>query len=192
MLFITVNFNWPWRDRSGSERIIKAVVVKEKQAAVKKPEAVKPKPVKDKPVKKKTSSKKKKKDTKAEAVKRKKAAEQALKEALLQEEQDRAAAAKAKKAASMISKYREVIRQKVSRNWVRPVGVKKNLECTVLVRLVPGGDVLEAKIVRSSGHPVFDRSVVNAVYKASPLPVPNEAEWFDYFRDLEFIFRPEL
>lgn len=189
IIFVSLSFRWPWQNHSASERIIRAVVIDQKELPAKRPRVAKPEPVKEKSVKKKL--KEKKKDSKAEAAKRKKAAEQALRELLLQEEQDRAAAVKQKKAASLILKYREVIRQKVSRNWVRPVGVKRNLECTVLVRLVSGGDVLEAKIVRSSGQPVFDRSVVNAVYKASPLPVPREAEWFEYFRELEFIFRPE-
>ena len=59
------------------------------------------------------------------------------------------------------------------------------------VRLIPGGEVLEAKIVRSSGDAVFDRSVENAVQKASPLPLPENPELLEQFREIEFIFRPE-
>jgi colicin import membrane protein len=61
----------------------------------------------------------------------------------------------------------------------------------VRVRLVAGGEVLQATVVQSSGNAAFDRSVENAVYKASPLPIPDDKALFDYFRELEFKFRPE-
>jgi colicin import membrane protein len=44
--------------------------------------------------------------------------------------------------------------------------------------------------VRSSGDPVFDRSVETAVYKAAPLPLPPDASLFNHFRDLRLIFKP--
>ncbi len=50
---------------------------------------------------------------------------------------------------------------------------------------------MEADVVQSSGDPVFDRSVENAVYRASPLPLPDDSALFPYFRELEFTFRPE-
>lgn len=111
-----------------------------------------------------------------------------------------AAQAKAKAAAqaaatarmqSEIDRYRALIQQKVSRNWVAPPGTMKGLKCVVEVHLVPGGEVVDAKVVRGSGNAAFDRSVENAVYKASPLPWPAKQELADYFRDLEFTFNPE-
>ena len=57
--------------------------------------------------------------------------------------------------------------------------------------LAASGDVLTVAVVRSSGNDLFDRSVENAVYKASPLPLPEEKDLFDYFRDIEFLFNPE-
>jgi colicin import membrane protein len=60
----------------------------------------------------------------------------------------------------------------------------------VEVRLIPSGDVVEAKIVRSSGNPAFDRSVEAAVFKASPLPVPPDREVVEKFRLLRFEFKP--
>jgi len=118
-----------------------------------------------------------------------------LQQQLAAEEQQREAAATAArtaaKAQSAIARYKDLIRQKVERNWVRPLNTEKGMECVVRVKLVPGGDVLQARVVQSSGNPVFDRSVENAVYKASPLPLPDDTTLFDYFRELEFTFKPE-
>ncbi len=108
-----------------------------------------------------------------------------------QRQQAAAAASAAAKAQSAIDLYKGLIQQKVERNWVRPPDTQKNMECVVRVKLVPGGDVIEAHVVRSSGNPIFDRSVENAVYKASPLPLPDDKTLFDYFRELEFTFKPE-
>ncbi len=60
------------------------------------------------------------------------------------------------------------------------------------VNLIPGGDVIDVRIVRSCGDPVFDSSVERAVYRASPLPVPPaDSGLFDRFRELEFVFNPQ-
>jgi colicin import membrane protein len=45
------------------------------------------------------------------------------------------------------------------------------------------------RVIESSGNAAFDQSVVVAIYKASPLPVPDGSE-FDLFRDFNFVFRP--
>ncbi len=126
-----------------------------------------------------------------EAALRQKQAEAELQEALAAEERARAEAARGAQALAAAGRYERLIRQKVERHWSRPAGSRQGLECIVRVRLAPGGEVLEARVVRSSGNAVFDRSVESAVYKAAPLPLPESPELFGYFRELEFIFRPE-
>lgn len=128
---------------------------------------------------------------KQEEVERRQAAEDALKQQIAAEERARADAARAARAASEQEKFKLLIRQKVSRNWHRPPGTTIGLKCTVRVRLAPGGEVLQAQVIRSSGNPVFDRSVENAVYKAAPLPLPPDPDLFVYFREIEFLFSPE-
>jgi len=49
--------------------------------------------------------------------------------------------------------------------------------------------VLEARVVRSSGDPAFDRQAERAVLKASPLPT--DARVFDKMRTIRFVFAPE-
>jgi colicin import membrane protein len=133
----------------------------------------------------------KKKDTEERRL----AAEQNLKEQLTREEQERAdARARAEQAARAhgeMARVEGLIRQKVERNWVRPAGWNKGLECIVRVRLIPTGEVIQATVTRSSGNPAFDRSVENAVYKASPLPLPEDKGLFEHFRELEMRFHPE-
>ncbi len=134
---------------------------------------------------------KKKKDTEE----RRKSAESSLKEQLAREEKERteakARAEQAARAQSELARIEGLIRQKVERNWVRPAGWTKGMECVVRVRLAPTGEVISATIARPSGSPAFDRSVENAVYKASPLPLPEDKGLFEHFRELELRFRPE-
>ncbi len=134
---------------------------------------------------------KKKKDTEE----RRKSAESSLKEQLVREEKERtearARAEQAARAQSELARAEALIRQKVERNWVRPAGWTKGMECVVRVRLAPTGEVINAMIARPSGSPAFDRSVENAVYKASPLPLPEDKGLFEHFRELELRFRPE-
>lgn len=137
------------------------------------------------------AEKKKREDERKKVDKqRQQQAEQTLREQLADEEKQRAAA-RAAKFAPEADKYKAAIRQKVERNWARPSGSRKGLQCTVRVRLIPGGEVLEATVVKSSGDATFDRSVENAVRKSSPLPLPEKEELFEQFREIEFIFRPQ-
>ncbi len=155
---------------------------KQDEAQQKKQEAERKKQAAD-AEKKKHDAERKKEDKQRQTQ-----AEQALREQLAEEEKGRTAVRSAR-LQSEIDKYKAAIAQRVSRQWVRPPTSRKDLQCTVHVRQAPGGEVLEAKVVRSSGDTTFDRSVESAVYKASPLPAPENVEVFD--RDIEFIFRPE-
>ncbi|MEK9133314.1 MAG: cell envelope integrity protein TolA, partial [Pseudomonadota bacterium] len=130
-------------------------------------------------------------ERKHEDKRRQKLTEQSLQEQLAAEEKQRTDTARAARAATVVDKYKALIRQRVSRSWNRPVGVAKGLKCVVHVRLTPGGEVLSAAVVRSSGNEIFDRSVEYAVYKAAPLPLPEDPTLFDNFREIEFLFNPE-
>ncbi|MGB5535921.1 MAG: cell envelope integrity protein TolA, partial [Thiogranum sp.] len=118
-----------------------------------------------------------------------KAAEQEM-QARLAAEQERMAAQRQSVMQRMINEYVLYIQEKVQRSWIRPPGSASTLSCTVEVRLIPGGEVIDAQIVRSSGNPAFDRSVESAVFKASPLPVPSDSEVMEQFRSLRFEFKP--
>ena len=118
-----------------------------------------------------------------------KAAEQEM-QARLAAEQDRMATQRRSAMQSMINEYVLYIQEKVQRSWIRPPSSGAELSCTVEVRLIPSGEVIDAQIVRSSGNAAFDRSVEAAVFKASPLPVPPDPEVMEQFRSLRFEFKP--
>lgn len=215
LLGISLRFSTP---RTEPPRVIQAVVVEEAPKRVVEPETVRvqeaPKPKaeaeaarqaelkqqqeaerrrqKEAERKKKSAATEKKKAAALEKKKaeerRKKEAETALRQQVTAEEQQRADA----RAQGEVERYKGLIRQKVSRSWNIPAGYRKGSQCTVHVRLVPGGEVLSVVIVKSSGDAIFDRSVENAVYKASPLPVPDDKKLFEQFRELEFPFNPDM
>lgn len=124
-------------------------------------------------------------------ARRKKETEATLQRQLATEEGERERAERDRREAAAVASYEGVIRQKVERSWSRPAGMPAGLQCLVQVRLVPSGEVISVEILRSSGNPVFDRSVENAIYKAAPLPVPDETGVFERnFRVFNFNFHP--
>lgn len=130
---------------------------------------------------------------KAEQEKRKRAeAEKKRREAELQarlaEEREREIA---RRVDTLLGRYIPIIRQKVSRNWNKPPNTPQGIEAKVQVRLTATGEVVSVRLVQSSGNSVFDRSVENAVHKASPLPIPQEHGINEKFRNLHLIFKPE-
>ena len=136
-------------------------------------------------VRKKAEAEKKRKQEEA----RRKAAEAEM-QARLAAEQERLATQRRSAMQRMIDEYVLYIKEKVQRSWIRPPSSGSELSCTVEVRLIPSGEVIDAQIVRSSGNAAFDRSVEAAVFKASPLPVPPDPEVMEQFRSLRFEFKP--
>lgn len=98
---------------------------------------------------------------------------------------------KEERKQAALAEFIPIIQQKVGRNWNQPGNVQTGIAAKVAVRLSATGEVISAEVTRSSGNSVFDRSVVNAVYKASPLPIPQERGVNEEFRVLSLNFRPE-
>jgi colicin import membrane protein len=95
-----------------------------------------------------------------------------------------AATAREKGIATWVDK----IRGKIKGNIVLPPGIKGNPEALFLVTQLPTGEVLDAKLVISSGHTAYDEAVHRAILKSSPLPKPDSAGLF--VRELKLTFRP--
>lgn len=108
-----------------------------------------------------------------------------LRRKLEEEAQAREAAARARAQAVEVNRYRDMVYAEVYRAWIPPKSAPVGMYATVEVRLIPSGEAVSVTISRSSGNDVFDRSVKNAVFKASPLPVPPaDSGLFDQFREI--------
>lgn len=130
---------------------------------------------------------------KAEAEK-KAAAEQKQREQELAQkkaQEERLAAERRAQIAGVVDKYKALIINAISREWIVPENAAHDAACQFRIRLAPNGTVLEVSITQSSGDPVLDRSAQAAIFKASPLPVPAEADAFNVFRDIRLTVRPE-
>src|SRR4030066_187182 len=92
---------------------------------------------------------------KKEIEERRKSAETNLKEQLAREEKERieakARAEQSARAQSELARVENLIRQQVERNWVRPAGWTRGMECVVRARLAPTGEGISATIARPSG-----------------------------------------
>ncbi|MGD8575588.1 MAG: cell envelope integrity protein TolA [Thiohalophilus sp.] len=94
--------------------------------------------------------------------------------------------------AETINQYKDRIKEQITRQWRIPLTSPAGIRCEIMVRLLPGGEVANVQIVKGSGDPAFDQSVVDAVNNASPLPVPSvETPLFNEFREVNFIFDPK-
>ncbi len=91
----------------------------------------------------------------------------------------------------VIDKYRALIQQAIQQHWIVPDGVMNKTMAILAIRLAPDGTVISVNIVKSSGNDALDRSAIAAVYKAQPLPLPNDATLFNNFRNLELTVKPQ-
>lgn len=87
-----------------------------------------------------------------------------------------------------LSGYADKIKAKVKGNLILPIDLKGNPEAIFIVIQLPTGEVLNAKLKKSSGNAAYDMAVERAILKSSPLPKPDKGELFS--RELTLTFRP--
>ncbi len=131
---------------------------------------------------KKEAEKKRKKEAEK---KRKKEAEKKRKaeEAREQEKQD---------AYSALGSLVGAIKGKIEANWSNRLACSGQ-EVTILVKVNISGEVTAVKVVGESGDDACRRSAENAVYKASPLPFPDNPRFFKWLdQEFQIIFKPDI
>lgn len=126
----------------------------------------------------------------AEKEAQRREAEAELRRQMMSEEQGLNTAIE-EQTQSIINEYEVLLKKKIERYWVRPKNSPAGLSCELQVRLIPGGDVVEVKVTRSSGNSIFDRSAINAVKQASPLPIPDDITLFNRFKLITYDFSPD-
>ncbi len=90
----------------------------------------------------------------------------------------------------VVDEYTGRITSKIRRNIVMPPDVADDARAEFSVTLLPGGGVLSARLVRSSGNAAYDDAVERAILKSQPLPLPADVTMFNRFRELKLVFKP--
>ena len=85
-------------------------------------------------------------------------------------------------------RYIEKIRARIWSNIIPPSELKGNPEAIFDVVQLPTGEVLSARLRKSSGSKDYDDAVERAILKSSPLPKPDRPDQFQ--RQLTLKFRP--
>ena len=180
------------RQKKDKAKKDKAKKDKAKKDKAKKDKAKKDKAKKDKAKKDKAKKDKAKKD-KAKKDKAKKEKAEREKERQLQEQREveEAHQRDQTQAYSAIGALVGRIGAKVRENWNKPPGTMTGLETVISVKVERTGEVVSVKVVKSSGNDYFDQSAENAVYKASPLPFPDEPRYYEFIKEFNFKFVPD-
>lgn len=133
-----------------------------------------------------------KKAQEAAALKAKRAKEAEAKAAREKEEAlQKLAQAQQTAQDKVMNDYVHGIRERIKRNVVLPPNIQGNPEAQFDVVQIPGGEVLNVTLKRSSGIAAYDQAVERAIRKASPLPSPPAGVAFSEVRELNLKFRPK-
>ncbi len=127
-----------------------------------------------------------KKKRKAKAEKKRKAKAKKKRQAEEAREQEKQA------AYSALGSLVGAIKRKIEGNWSNRLACSGQ-EVTISVKVNISGEVTAVKVVGDSGDDTCRRSAENAVYKASPLPFPDNPrflKWLD--QEFQIIFKPDI
>ena len=83
-------------------------------------------------------------------------------------------------------RYILTIKAKIENNWLIPHNTKHDKICNVIVNQLPSGKVTSVKIHGCKGDSIYIDSLINAVWKSSPLPIAPDIEVFQDIIVLQF------
>lgn len=130
----------------------------------------------------------------AEAAKQQQAQEAEARRAAQEQAdaQKKLAAQAAAAQAKMVDEYKRRIADKIKRFIVEPPGVNPSAQLEFEIVVLPGGEVLGAKLKRATNSiPAYDQAVERAILRAQPLPLPPDPALMKEFRELNLVFRPK-
>ena len=84
------------------------------------------------------------------------------------------------------AKYILNIKSKIENNWLLPHDIKHDKICTAIVNQLPSGKITNVKIHGCTGDTLYVDSLINAVWKSSPLPIAPDIEVFQENLILQF------
>lgn len=90
--------------------------------------------------------------------------------------------------------YDEMIGERVAQNWSRPPSAVRGMVAVLEIRMLPTGQVVGVRVVKSSGDAAFDRSAEQAVKKVDRFEevknIPPDI-FEKKYRQFTFTFNPE-
>ncbi len=87
-----------------------------------------------------------------------------------------------------LSRWKAQIQAKVRGNVNLPPNIVGNPEAIFEVTQLPTGEVINVRMIKSSGNAAYDDAIQRAILKSSPLPLPERKDIFD--RRLILNFKP--
>lgn len=140
----------------------------------------------------KAAKEKARKEAEAKAAK-----EKAQKEAAAKAQQAREAALQQQlqselrqsQSKGVLDAYGAAIKAKVTAQWFKPPGWQPQWKCNVRISQAADGTVLNVKILQCDGDQLFQRSVQQAIERASPLPLPSDMSLFS--PSINFTFKAD-
>ena len=85
--------------------------------------------------------------------------------------------------------YIGTLRRSIEAQWKKPPASIKGGDCVVKVQQKEDGTVVSAEIITCGGDKLYQRSVIEAVWRANPLPLPPAKDVFD--SEIQLTFRKE-
>ena len=86
---------------------------------------------------------------------------------------------KMKKLSLAETEYIYAIQTRIESNWRKPFNVNHTHGCDVELEQLPSGKIISVNIIDCSANDLYIKSLENAVYRSSPLPLPNDPEIFE-------------
>lgn len=87
--------------------------------------------------------------------------------------------------------YKQALESSIGRLWNVPLSAEPDQICEYQIHLSPSGHIIELKRIETSGNEALDRSVEQAILKASPLPLPKDPKWYAAFKVQRLRFDPK-
>jgi len=126
------------------------------------------------------------KKRKKEAEKKRKAKAEKKRKAEKAREQEK------QDAYSALGSLVGAIKGRIEGNWSNRLACSGQ-EVTISVKVNISGEVTAVQVVGDSGDDACRRSAENAVYKASPLPFPDNPRFFKWLdQEFQIIFKPDI
>ena len=142
--------------------------------------------------KKRKQEAEKKRKVEAEKKRKKEAEKKRKKEAEKKRKAEAAREQEKQDAYSALGSLVGAIKGKIEGNWSNRLACSGQ-EVTISVKVNVSGEVTAVKVVGDSGDDACRRSAENAVYKASPLPFPDNPRFFKWLdQEFQIIFKPDI